>query len=58
MIPPAFTYVTHVFELYLTLTLQGDGELLVCPWIRPFCGWGWGMDSCFAVALEMLDPTS
>ena len=26
MIPPAFTYVTHVFELDLTLTLQGDVE--------------------------------
>lgn len=25
MIPPAFTCVTRVFELDLTLTLQGDG---------------------------------
>ena len=57
-------YLLHsrMSHMSLNYTLRspcrGMGELLVCPWIRPFCGWGWGMDSCFAVALEMLDPTS
>ena len=53
MIPPAFTYVTHVFELDLTLTLQGDGE--TCLFLDQALLWvGVG----FQVALEVLDPSS